>query len=276
MVIAAQLLWAKGATVMAGQSHNEGARRVRLFGSILLFLVLSSLPASADDAEDFYQYRASAYAGAFIPQTVSLTGSGFLSGLPISATGKLASKVGWATGGLLGYALDTPGWRWLNIDLSAGYVTSNLDYFSGTISSPVLGSIAGLAPTSGDFHTYAGFVNFLATPFGIREVFNNKVTPFIGIGPGVASTTVRLQSLFLRPMSLPVNETSNETDFAFDATLGADYALGEQWELGIAYQYTWINTKHLGASSTFLTNSGASTGHSVGLVLEYRFGRASN
>jgi hypothetical protein len=38
--------------------------------------------------------------------------------------------------------------------------------------------------------------------------------------------------------TLPVNATSNETDLAFDAALGVDYALAPQWELGIAYQYT--------------------------------------
>jgi opacity protein-like surface antigen len=118
-------------------------------------------------------------------------------------------------------------------------------------------------------------VNFLATPFGVRQLVDNKVTPFIGAGPGILKTTAKLDSFTLGGTTLPVNETSSETDFAFDLTVGADYALSPQWDLGIAYQYTWIDTKHLGSGAGILANSGSSSGHSVGLVLEYRFGQAS-
>ena len=241
-----------------------------------LFLAVLSGPAQADDPGQTYQYRASAYAGAFIPQTVSWSGSGAFSGLPFTATGKLESNTGWAIGGLLGYSFENvPDWRWLNIDLTAGYVNSTFNHFAGTLTLPGLGSVAGPVPLSGDFHTYAGFVNFLATPFGVRELLDNKVTPFIGVGPGIASTTATLQSFSLGGTALPVNDASSETDFAFDVTLGADYALSPQWDLGIAYQYTWIDTRHLGSGAGILANSGSSTGHSLGLVLEYRFGQAS-
>ena len=241
-----------------------------------LFLAVSSVPVLADDGGPYFQYRATAFGGPFIPQTVSFAGSGLLSGLPFTATGKLSSDIGWATGGGIGVSFeDVPEWRWLNIDLTAGYVMSTFDHFSGSISIPGLGSITGPAPLSGDYHVYAGFVNFLATPFGIRHLLDNQLTPYIGIGPGIASTTAKLQSLQLGPSTLPVNMTSNETDFAFDFAVGTDYALSEQWDLGIAYQYTWIDTKHLGTSASITANSGASSGHTIGLLLEYRFGRIS-
>jgi opacity protein-like surface antigen len=258
---------------MMGSTRSGCVRPIWRLMSVSLFIVLATASARADDAGQSNQIRISAYAGVFIPQSVSWTGSGVLNGLPISATGKLSSNVGWATGGLIGYNFDEPGWRWLNIDLTAGYVTSTLDQFSGTVSLAGLGSISGPAPLSGSYHTYAAFVNFLATPFGIRQLLDNRVTPFVGIGPGVASTSTKLESFNLAGASIPVNAASSETDFAFDAVLGADYALAEHWELGIAYQYTWLNTKHLGGGSSFMANSGASQGHSVGLILEYRFGK---
>ena len=259
---------------MAGSTRNKRMRRVWRMVSAGLFLMLAAAPAQADDgAGSSYQYRASGYAGVFIPQTVSWSGNGVLNGLPISATGKLSSHVGWATGALIGYIFDDPDWRWLNIDLTAGYVTSTLDHFSGTIILPGLVSVTGPAPLSGNYHTYAGFANFLATPFGIRQLLDNRLTPFIGVGPGIASTSTKLQSFSLAGTPFPVNAASSETDFAFDAVLGADYALAEHWELGIAYQYNWLNTKHLGGGAGLTANSGASQGHSIGLVLEYRFGK---
>jgi opacity protein-like surface antigen len=241
-----------------------------------LFLVALSGPVEADDLGQTYPYRASAYAGVFIPQIESWSGSGAISGLPFTATGKLSSNTGWAIGALIGYSFeDVPDWQWLNIDLTAGYVSSSFSHFAGTLTLPGFGSVTSPVPLSGDFHTYAGFVNFLVTPFGNRALLGNKVTPFIGIGPGIANTTAKLQSFSLGGATLPVNDTSSETDFAFDATLGADYALSPQWDLGIAYQYTWIGTRHLGSGAGISANSGSSTGHSIGLVLEYRFGKAS-
>jgi len=255
-----------------GSNRNDDVRSTRACIATALFLTILLLPAKADDAMD-YRYRASAYAGLFIPQSVSWIGNGVLNGLPISATGKLSSKAGWATGGLIGYTFDEPGWRWLNIDLTAGYVTSSFDHFTGTISLPGLGNVTGPAPLSGNFHTYAGFVNFLATPFGVRHLLGDRLTPFIGIGPGIASTTTKLQSFTLMGNAFPVNASGSETDFAFDVLIGADYSLSEHWELGVAYQYTWLDTKHLGGAPSLTANSGSSAGHSFGLVLEYRFGQ---
>jgi opacity protein-like surface antigen len=261
---------------MATSTSNGRWRGVGWLTPTLLFLTAMIGPVEADELGQTYHYRTSAYAGVFIPQSESWSGSGAISGLPFSATGKLSSNTGWAVGGLIGYSFeDVPDWRWLNIDLAAGYVSSSFNQFSGVLTLPGLGAVSGPVPLSGDFHTYAGFVNFLATPFGVRALLGNKVTPFIGIGPGIASTTAKLQSFSLGGSMLPVNDTSSETDFAFDATLGADYALSPQWDLAIAYQYTWIDTRHLGSSASISANSGSSSGHSIGLVLEYRFGRSS-
>jgi opacity protein-like surface antigen len=260
---------------MSKPAHNRGWKGAGRVAAALLFQAILFRPAEADDLGQTYPYRASAYAGAFIPQVESWSGSGAISGLPFDATGKLSSNAGWAIGGLLGYSFeDVPDWRWLNVDLTAGYVSSSFKQFTGNLTVPGLGNVTGPVPLSGDFHTYAGFVNFLATPFGNRTLLGNKVTPFIGVGPGVASTTTRLQSFSVGSATLPINQTSNETDLAFDVTLGADYALSQQWDLGIAYQYTWIDTRHLGSSASISATSGSSTGHSIGLVLEYRFGQA--
>lgn len=261
---------------MAGFAHNSCLRILCRFppASALLLAALSA-PALADDAGPF-QYRISSYAGAFIPQSEGWVGSGALGGLPFTATGKLVSNTGWAAGALVGYSFENvPDWRWLNIDLAAGYVTSTFNRFDGTLNVAGLGTVPGPVPLTGEFHTNAAFLNFLATPFGVRQILDGKVTPFIGVGPGLASSTAKLQSFNLGPTAIPVNATSSETDFAFDVTLGADYALSPHLDMGLAYQYTWIDTKHLGGGAGITANSGPSSGHSLGLILEYRFGNGS-
>jgi opacity protein-like surface antigen len=241
-----------------------------------LFVAAFSSATLADDLEQPGNFRASTYAGVFIPQSESWMGSGTLSGLPFNATGKLSSNTGWATGDLLGYSFeDVPGWEWLNIDLAVGYVASTFNHFDGTIAIAGVGNFSGPAPLVGQYHTVAGFVNFLATPFGIRQLFDDKVTPFIGVGPGVAGSTAKIQTFSLGPTTLPINATSTETDFAFDAIVGADYEIAQHWDLGASYQYTWINVKHLGGGAGIQANTGPASGHSIGVVLEYRFGKAS-
>jgi len=259
---------------MAGLARNFNLRNICRFAPAFFVITLSSA-ALADDPEQPGNFRTSTYAGVFIPQSESWKGSGTLSGLPFNATGKLSANTGWATGALLGYSFeDVPGWEWLNIDLVAGYVASTFNHFDGTIAIAGVGNFSGPAPLVGEYHTVAGFVNFLATPFGIRQLFYDKVTPFIGGGPGVAGSTAKIQTFSLGPTTLPINATSSETDFAFDAIVGADYEIAPHWDLGVSYQYTWINVKHLGGGAGIQANTGPASGHSIGVVLEYRFGIA--
>lgn len=249
-------------------------RCVYFAGLVLASVAALLSPASADDQTETYRYRASGFGGALIPQSQSFSGSGALSGLPFAANGKLSSNTGETVGLLLGYSFeDTPGWEWFNIDLTAGYVSSTFDHFSGDISITGAGGFSGDTPLAGNFHTYAGFMNFLATPFGVRHLAGGKITPFIGGGPGVARSTASLKSFNFAGSVVPVGVKSTETDFAADGTFGLDYALTPQWDLGIAYQYTWIDTKHLGSGAGLVANTGSSSAHAIGLVLEYRFGQ---
>jgi opacity protein-like surface antigen len=230
--------------------------------------------------EELGDYRVGGFAGAFVPNTQSWSGSGMLNGIPISASGKLTLNTGWAAGGLLGYSFEkTPGLEWLNIDLELGYVSSTFNRFDGNIAIAGLGNFAGPAPLDGDIRTIAGFLNVLATPFGIRQVWNNRLTPFIGFGPGVANSRAKIRSLSVGPVSLPINSISTETDFAFDVAVGTDIAIlpetAPQLELGISYEYTWIDVKHLGTGAGIQANAGAASGHIFGMLLEYRFGGAT-
>ena len=241
------------------------ARRNPGFAATVVFGALAS-SALADDLDLGGDTRASSYAGVFIPQVETWRGSGVLGGLPFNATGKLSSNVGWTMGAGIGHTFDNvPGWEWLNIDLSVGYVASTFSHFEGTIAIDGVGSFPGSDRLAGQYHTAAGFVNFLATPWGIRGLMDDKITPFFGVGPGIASSTAKIQSISVGGLTFPINGTSSETDFAFDAIVGADYAISERWELGLAYQYTWINAKHLGGGAALQPILGHKVGHSIGV-----------
>lgn len=126
-------------------------------------MALSSAALAGDGPNQLGNFRASTYGGVFIPQSESWKGSGTLNGLPFNATGKLPSNTGWATGGFVGYTFeDVPGWEWLNIDLVARYIASTFNQFAGTLAIAGVGHFTGPAPLSGQYHTVAEFVNFLA------------------------------------------------------------------------------------------------------------------
>jgi opacity protein-like surface antigen len=254
-------------------------RLVFLAPFVTFSLVIFTASVAHAASEEVGDFRVGSFAGAFLPNTENWTGGGTVSGLPIAASGKLSLNTGWAAGGLLGYSFEkTPGWEWLNIDLELGYVSSSFSHFDGNISIAGLGNFTGPAPLVGQIHTMAGFLNVLATPFGQRQLLYNRLTPFIGLGPGIAHSTAKLQSFSVGPATLPVNSTSNETDFAFDVALGADYAISPSvpgLELGVSYEYTWIDVKHLGTGAGIQANAGAASGSIFGVVLEYRFGKKS-
>jgi len=258
------------------QQLLHGYRRLACAALTASSFLFHATPSFAQTVE-LGDWRVGGFAGAFVPNAESWSGSGALNGIPISATGKLSLNNGWAVGGLLGYSFEkTPGLEWLNLDLELGYVSSTFSKFDGNITIPGLGNFAGPAPIDGDIRTIAGFLNVLATPFGIRQVWNNRLTPFVGIGPGLANSEAKIRSFSVGPVSLPVNSTSSETDFAFDVIVGTDIAIlpesAPHLELGISYEYTWIDVKHLGSGAGIVANAGPASGHIFGMVLEYRFG----
>lgn len=258
-----------------GEAMGWASRGVFLAG-LTLVSVFSTSPSFAQ-VESLGNWRVGGFAGAFVPNVESWGGTGTLSGIPFTASGKLALNTGWATGALLGYSFeDVPHLSWLNIDAEVGYVSSNFHDFEGTIALSGLGNLVGATPLHGTVHTTAGFVNFLATPFGIRQLFDGRFTPFFGAGPGVASSTAKILSIGAGPTMLPINASSNETDFAFDALLGADFVILPETapglELGASYEFTQINIKHLGTGAGIQANAGPASGSIFGLVLEYRFG----
>jgi Outer membrane protein beta-barrel domain len=255
----------------------KASRAAILAPLILSGLALFATPAFAAESDELGDFRVGGFAGAFVPNKQNWSGSGTLNGLPFNGTGKMTLNNGWAIGGLLGYSFrKTPGWEWLNIDLELGHVATSFQKFDGNVNIAGLGSLNGPFPLDGQLHTEAGFVNILATPFGQRVLWDNRLTPFIGIGPGLAHSTAKVRSFSLGPATLPINSTSTETDFAFDAAIGTDIAILPQsvpeLELGISYEYTWIDTKHLGGGSGIQANTGAASGNIFGVVLEYRFG----
>ena len=254
--------------------HKEGIyssfmRRLLVALGLATFTA-AAIPQNASSAELMEQsvasvgnYRVGAFAGAFIPNRASWNGSGTINALPFAASGHISLNTGSAVSGLVGYAFNS----YLNVDLALGRVASNFEKFDGTVSIAGLGSLSGSMPLSGRIHTTAGFVNFLITPVGT----DGRLTPYFGIGPGFANSTARLQSFSVGPAILPINSTSSETDPAADVVLGFDVKMTPQLEIGLAYEYVWIDAKHLGSGSGIQANAGHVSGHILGLVLEYRF-----
>jgi len=232
-------------------------------GPVTFAAPASSSELDRHNIENVGNFRVGVDAGAFIPNRVSWNGSGTINSLPVVASGQISSNTGSAVGGLFGYAFND----YLNVDLDVGYVSSSFRKFDGTVSVAGLGNFGGSMSLTGRVETIAGFLNALITPLGT----NGRLTPYFGAGPGLAHSKARLQSFTVGPVTLPVNSTSSETDFAADGVLGFDIKLTRQLELGVAYEYVWINAKHLGSGSGIDANNGSVSGQIVGLLLEYRF-----
>ncbi len=217
--------------------------------------------------ENMGSFRVGIFGGAFLPNSVSWSGSGLLAGAPFSANGKISSHTGSSFGGLVGYGIN----EYLNAEMDLGYLSTTFEKFTGNISITGLGSFNGSAALSGRVNTFAGFLNLLVTPIGTR----GTLTPYIGAGPGWAHSSEKLRSFSLGGMTLPVNSSGSETDFAADLVAGVDVKLMPQLELGLVYGYFWIDAKHLGSGAGIQARSGAVSGHAIGLLLEYQFARGN-
>ena len=234
-----------------------------------LIVVAPSPFVQSARAQEFPQdgyFRAGLFAGGVAMNSVRWSGTGAINSLPTSASGHIDTKTGTAFGGLVGYAV-TP---YLNLELDGGLVTTRFKDFDGTIAIAGLGTVNGQTPVAGRVQTIAAFFNGLVTPFGGDDL----ITPYFGAGIGVAHSSAKVDQFSIGPVAFPVGFNSSETDLAADAVIGLGVKLTPQLALGIAYQYLWIDTKHLGSGATFQANTGHTTGNVLGVVLEYRFSRA--
>jgi outer membrane protein W len=244
---------------------NGSLRVLRRVSFVLVTVAPAILAESAYAQEDprTGDIRVGIFAGGVAMNTVSWSGTGTLNSLPASAAGHVDTKTGTAFGGLLGYGFNS----YLNIELDAGVVTNRFKSFEGAIAIAGVGSFNGKIPVSGRIQTIATFMNGLVTPLGQ----DNGVVPFFGIGIGLAHSSARLDQFTIGPVAFPVGSHSSETDLAADATIGFDVKLTPEIGLGIAYQYMWIDSKHLGSGVGFQANTGHTTGHVLGVLLEYEF-----
>ena len=237
--------------------------RQAVFGLVALTSATLAQAAQAQELSEDSYFRVGIFAGGVGMNSVRWSGAGTLNTLPFSAAGHIDTKTGTAFGGLLGYAVNP----YLNLELDGGLVTNRFKDFEGTIAIAGVGTFNGQIPVSGRVQTIAAIFNALITPLGR----GNRVNPYFGGGVGVAHSSAELEQFSIGPAAFPMGSDSSETDLAADAIIGFGVDLTPQWGVGIAYQYLWIDTKHLGSGAGLQANTGHTTGHVIGLVLEYRF-----
>ena len=194
-------------------------------------LLFSPLTASADDK------------GLYIGAAAGVNAFPEDSGLN-SADASL--KWDWATSGSLGYMFGN-GFR---AEGQFGYRPNDVD------------SISGVSGGTGDL----GTMNFMANLLYDFNQFGWVVTPYVGVGVGLA----RVEANGVRPVSASsINDSS--VGFAMQAIVGASYDLNEHWSLTADYRHLRV------PDLTFKTDGGTSVDSDYAtneflVGLRYRFG----
>jgi opacity protein-like surface antigen len=212
------------------------------------FLASASDAAAQRATQNYGNFYVGIAGGATIPQDVDFTFSG-----AVAATGKFSFKTGAAITGEVGYHYNDL----LAAEVELGYTKLDFDKFS----------VAGVtASANGHIDTVVGFVNAIVTPLG-RSTF----TPYIGGGLGFAHGDTKFNSLTIGGVTTPINTSSNGTDFAANALIGADYALTSNFLLGARYRFVWINDANTQSSGGVTVKQGDITAHVITANLTYRF-----
>ena len=190
--------------------------------------------------------------GAIVPQSISVHGSS--GGVAIS--GDLKFDTGVATGVMLGYHI-TP-----VLAVEGNFEYAGFDLRSVSVSVAGLGSAS--ASVQGRFDTYNGLVNAIWTPLGPAGRYG--ISPYIGAGIGFSHINESLTGI--GGVSIG-NITGDETDFAANGILGADFPMPfmPQLTAGLRYRLLFVNT---GSSGGGLSN-GNFFGHVFTANATYHF-----
>lgn len=232
---------------------------------------LISRPAFCEDnlGDNIGDFRLDLIGGAFIPNDLKWSGTGAISGLPFAGSGKISAHTGSVVGAVLAHQLNP----YLSLEITGAYLSTTFNDLSGTVS--IAGtSASGSFPTAARFDAVGGFLNLNIAPFGARGVQlgpDLAITPFVGAGPGAMHSTTEINSFNFGPATIPVDVKSGSTALAANVLFGTDVRVLPRLDVGVGYDFVWIDARHLGSSSQIQTSNAAVSAHVISGVLEYHF-----
>ena len=188
--------------------------------------------------------------GAIVPQSMSVHGTS--AGLTFN--GDLDFDTGVASGFTLGFHVSPV----IAIEGNFEYAGFDLHSLNGTASVSGGANSSVNASLQGRFNTYNGLVNAIWTPLGPAGRYG--ISPYIGAGVGFSHMNETLSAFTVAGTTFPASFSGDETDFAANGIIGADFPIPglPQLNLGARYRMLFVNT---GAS-----NSGISNGNFFGHV----------
>ena len=170
---------------------------------------------------------------------------------------------------------------WFSVEATAGLIWNSVDSVSGTVTDTTGGFIGGDLPLSG------GSGNIYNIPIMFNGKFRIPITkeansPEIVLGGGIGALWSDADINSITTANIPGLEasvTGNSWAFAYQATAGVDWKLGNNLHLGIAYAFLGTTELNYGKTS-FNTNlvvgvadvkADALYTHSILATLRYEF-----
>jgi len=194
--------------------------------------------------------------GAIVPQSVHLSVNGSAFGETVAASGNLHFDTGVASGVVVGYHVMPT----LAVEGNFEYAGFDIHSVSGTIAltGPVAGTVSGTIGLQGRVNSYNGLVNAIWTPLGPDARYG--IAPYIGAGIGFSHVNETLTAATIAGTTITGNVGDDQTDFAANAIVGADFPLPmmPQLTLGVRYRLLFVNSS---SSSTGPLSVGNFFGH---------------
>ena len=200
--------------------------------------------------------------GAIVPQSVHLGLNVSGGGETVTASGHLHFDTGVATGIMLGYHV-TPV---VAVEGNFEYAGFEARSASGTFvaTGPIAASLSGTIGVQGRVNTYNGLVNAIWTPLGPAALYG--ISPYIGAGVGFSHHHEELTGI--GGVSIGSGLSNDDTAFAANGIIGADFPVIPQLTVGARYRLLFINS---GSSSTGILSVGNFFGHVFTANATYHF-----
>ena len=178
--------------------------------------------------------------GAIVPQSVHLSIDGSALGETVAASGDLHFDTGVATGVMVGYHVMPT----LAVEGNFEYAGFDIRSVSGTIAftGPMTGAVSGTIGLQGRVNSYNGLVNAIWTPLGPAARYG--ISPYIGAGVGFSHVNETLTAATLGGTTITGSVSDDQTDFAANAIVGADFPIPglPQLNLGARYRLLFVNS----------------------------------
>ena len=235
--------------------------------SSALTLLGQTASAQSTKVAEIGDYYVGVGAGASIPVSLHASVSP-TSIFGLSGSGRLTMSTTGQFSFLLGYYLTD----WFVLEVDGSRVSYSLGDFSSTLFSPVIPANLGQIAFNGTSEVWMGQVSALVRPFGRPP--RSTLSPYVGIGAGMAVTDLHLDSISTGQFALAGAPTNfSTTSPAAQVLIGLDYVPNARLSIGLRYSFVWVdsNDSRFVRSSSNLVSFGDMMSHNITLTAAVHF-----